>query len=796
MALTAKKVYAILKRQISDMEAKIKTPIIYRGTVATADLLPLNPDIGDMYNIESKSVYGEAGMNVAWNGVVWDTMGAPIDMSLYIKSSELADWAKQPQKPDYTADEVGALPADTKIPSKTSDLQNDSGFLTEIPDNYLSETDKTLSVSGKAADAKATGDKITELSADISNKLNKNQGSENSGKIAGINESGDIVPMFPMGVEYNSETNCLEFGSDQKMELNKGINLDSTLTKTGYAADAGAVGKITNSLKEDISTKITKFYASNQGETHLADSDNGKIQDMMLYGKSEQKQYSGKNLLNPTLQTTTKNGVTCTANGDGTYTLNGTATATGIFILHSNIDFTGQMRLCGGTSLVSLQYSNSSNFAYEDKGAGIIIEHFDSVTYPDASFNILIKADNVYNNALIKPMLTTDLTATYDDFEPYTGGIPSPNPDYPQEIKSVVNPTVKVCGKNLLKATLQTATVNGVTCTNNGDGTYTLNGTASGGNPSFRIGKIIAKSGRKLVGSPGAAGSYVSYLPNGTWNNVTEEKGDGSIISNIGKGTDEIAIVVLNGTTVKNLLFKPMLTTDLTATYDDFEPYHEQTVTLPYTLNAIPVSSGGNVTIDGQQYVADYVDVERGKLVKMVEKKVLNGTEDWKLNERSGNRNGVFYIHVNANIADALCDKAIYESLTSHYGTFDTWYGQIRFYAHTNEMTLEEWCNFLSSNNHVVYIIRNTPEETDLTEEELQSFKLLQAYYPTTNISINSEQLDGYTVFNYPISMANGWNYVKKQLNDNRDYIYDMDIQSAEAYVNSEYAVALTELEA
>ena len=258
MALTAKKVYAILKRQISNMEAKIKTPIIYRGTVATADLLPLNPDIGDMYNIESKSIYGEAGMNVAWNGVNWDTMGAPIDMSLYIKSSELADWVKQQNKPTYTAEEVGALPADTKIPSKTSDLQNDSGFLTKIPDNYLSGTDKTLSVSGKAADAKATGDKITELSTDISNKLNKNQGSENSGKIAGINESGDIVPMFPVSVDYNEETNCLEFGSDQKMELNKGINLDSTLTKTGYAADAGAVGEITNSLKEDLDDAIGK----------------------------------------------------------------------------------------------------------------------------------------------------------------------------------------------------------------------------------------------------------------------------------------------------------------------------------------------------------------------------------------------------------------------------------------------------------------------------------------------------------------------------------------------------------
>lgn len=93
------------------------------------------------------------------------------------------------------------------------------------------------------------------------------------------------------------------------------------------------------------------------------------------------------------------------------------------------------------------------------------------------------------------------------------------------------------------------------------------------------------------------------------------------------------------------------------------------------------------------------------------------------------------------------------------------------------------------------YYMLVTPIETDLTEEEITALKELTTYYPTTNISVSSEQLDGYTVFNYPISMANGWNYVKQQLNDNRDYIYDMDLQSAEAYVNSEYAVTLTELE-
>lgn len=43
-------------------------------------------------------------------------------------------WAKQPSKPTYTASEVGALPSSTQIPSKTSDLTNDSGFITSEAD--------------------------------------------------------------------------------------------------------------------------------------------------------------------------------------------------------------------------------------------------------------------------------------------------------------------------------------------------------------------------------------------------------------------------------------------------------------------------------------------------------------------------------------------------------------------------------------------------------------------------------------------------------------------------------------
>lgn len=624
MALTAKKVYAILKRQISDMEAKLNSPVRYRGTVATADLLPLNPDIGDMYNIESKSIYGEAGMNVAWNGVVWDTMGAPIDMSLYLTKEE--------------AERV-----------------------------------------------------IQRL----------------------VTEYFEKNPVKPGATTEQA----------QQIEQNK-TDIASLKTETG-------------SLKEDISTKITKFYTSSQGETHLADSDNGKIQDMMLYGKSEQKQYSGKNLLNPTLQTTTQNGVTCTNNGDGTYTVNGTATGIAVFVVYYNFaDVYGSassLKMVGCPSGGSAQkyflrsYRKGGNPEILDEyGSGISIGSFKE---SESNIAIIVKSGATVNNLIFKPMLTTDTTATYADFEPYTGGIPSPNPDYPQEIKSVVNPTVKVCGKNLLNPTLQTTTQNRVTCTNNGDGTYALNGSNANIPSVFTLGTVylIKDKKYKMAGCPANPGKAYLQLRTPEPDNVAYKNDYSSGVEFvIPKSGEYIVRIYYDVETYNNLLFKPMLTTDLTATYNDFEPYHEQTVTLPYTLNAIPVSAGGNVTIDGQQYISDYADVERGKLVNMVDSSKLDNTQ-------------------------SIVNKT-------------------------------EW-------------LLAKPQEIGLTQEEVQAFKTFVTYYPTTNISVNSEQLDGYTVFNYPISMANGWNYVKKQLNDNRDYIYDMDIQSAEAYVNSEYAVALTELE-
>lgn len=457
-------------------------------------------------------------------------------------------------------------------------------------------------------------------------------------------------------------------------------SIDDTLSISGKAADAAVTGKKINSLKEDVSTKITKFYASNQGETHITDSDNGKIQDMMLYGKSEQFTTTGKNLLKIIDGTQTARGITVTAK-DGVVALKGTATETGwaIFDIDSFV--------LDGTYILSSNISTDVRTLVVNKSFESVLDQGKSVTLENAEVSkvcFIVTEGKTYDISNI--LIQIEKGSVVTSYEPYTGGIPSPSPDYPQEIKSVVNPTVKL---------------------SNEDGTKS------------------------------------------------------------------------------------------------------QTVTLPYTLNAIPVSSGGNVTIDGQQYIADYVDAERGKLVRMVDTVYPKSANDmsiytgikenftnYRVYVESADKKGILsnMLLLNHNIwSKDVCGVDIIEY---DCVDFSLSYEKLGINSSANaeqrKIAVKTW---LENNDLMFMYTRRTSNEIDLTLEEVQTFKALATYYPVTNISVNSEQLDGYTVFNYPISLANGWNYVKQQLNDNRDYIYDMDLQSAESYVNSEYAVALTELE-
>lgn len=84
---------------------------------------------GKPTDFEAKDMTGGASMEE-----IKEAVGAYMQEHPFEETDPtVPDWAKQPEKPTYTAEEVGALPDNTKIPTKTSELENDSGFLYSPP---------------------------------------------------------------------------------------------------------------------------------------------------------------------------------------------------------------------------------------------------------------------------------------------------------------------------------------------------------------------------------------------------------------------------------------------------------------------------------------------------------------------------------------------------------------------------------------------------------------------------------------------------------------------------------------
>ena len=563
-----------------------------------------------------------------------------------------------------------------KIQSQTEASQN------SIKQSIADATEKKTELDGaisNATDAKGNLDKAVQSAGNAKTELDTSVGKAGEAKTSldsTISSAGEKQLALDATVEQANavDTSLKEhIGSAEQIQANV----------EQIAKNKADISSLNEDLEEVKDKKITKFYASNQGETHLADSDDGKIQDMMLYGRSEQFSTTGAQLFNENIEIKSR-GVIIKINGS-TVTFEGTVSDED----NLRINYQKKIKLKPGKYTASS--SNKKIFAdfsaAKANGEVIYNNHIEiDGTEKEVKIRVLFGLKPSAKGDVINE--TTNVMLNEGDkalpYEPYTGGKPSPNPDYPQEIKSVVNPTVKVTNEDGLK--VQSVTLNNI------------------------------------------------------------------------------------------------------------------------TLNAIPVSSDGNVTIDGQQYIADYVDVERGKVVRKIGKLILTGEENWML----GFENWTTYPH--AFMAEEL-KKDILKGNTMNEKY--TWY-QKQANLELNSMnapynrciavsdarfsSVNEFTNELKKQDSngtplTIYYVTDTPQEENLSLEEIEFLKSLSTYYPVTNISVNSEQLDGYTVFNYPISMANGWNYVKQQLNDNRDYIYDMDIQSAEAYVNSEYAVALTELE-
>jgi hypothetical protein len=179
-----------------------------------------------------------------------------------------------------------------------------------------------------------------------------------------------------------------------------------------------------------------------------------------------------------------------------------------------------------------------------------------------------------------------------------------------------------------------------------------------------------------------------------------------------------------------------------------YEPYHEPkflSISTPTGLPAIPVVTDGNYTdVNGQQWIADYIDLKRGKYVQRVWQKTFDGSESWNLYgdtgfsldnvlpEKMSNREMLCNQFRrrgggnNSNIiivgAISLNNSIYIENCTLVNNTL------------VDDM-LSKWKVHLAEHPLKVMTYLNTPIETDLTEAQIQAYKSLTTFKPTSIIS-------------------------------------------------------------
>lgn len=395
----------------------------------------------------------------------------------------------------------------------------------------------------------------------------------------------------------------------------------SATAASGSAANAKNYSDSAKKYAESASAAIEAAYDTQSTECKVITN---TIEAPMMVTKFT------KNLLNPTLETTTMNGVTCTKNGDGTYTLAGRKTSSttrttfiigriyenDISILSNNITykFIGTTDMSKVRARADIYRKNAAKSAtytqYADlEGIRFVITDIANIDHIDFYFEV--DTVDTLSNFIVKPILTMDLDAAYDDYVPYS--------EY----------RIKTCGKNLLPiSSVGSQTINGITFTNNGDGTWTLNGTATGGATlyisPFGSGLIQNLKDKEfvVVGTEGTNKDTEAFVQLTLSKNGTEKDWfkDYRTIRKIGDADNaRFEITVKQGYTCNAMLVKPMITDITSATYDDFEPYKESSVNVTSMsqapllgLKTFPeithVISNGNVT-------AAYALTETGKYV-------------------------------------------------------------------------------------------------------------------------------------------------------------------------------------
>ncbi len=303
-------------------------------------------------------------------------------------------------------------------------------------------------------------------------------------------DKGDKGDKPIKGTDYFTEEEKTEFKnavvaeSKEEIETAKnGAIEDINIAKDTAIADYDEHVETLTSRIADLEEETDDLFNAldtekiSGNELYIEDAKPCRVINTGVNGMYKQETTSGKNLLEVVVTSQTINGITFTINKDKTVTVNGTANGNSILILNS-FDFqngeTYILNGCpnnGGINSYKLDAFGQTGLS-NDIGNGIGIN-----IGGQRNIRIVIFDGNSVNNLVFKPMIIKGSQAT--EYEPYTGAIASPNPDYQQEIEQVESVKLQCTGSNLLDYTkiLSTpSTTSGITIKLEANGNITISG--------------------------------------------------------------------------------------------------------------------------------------------------------------------------------------------------------------------------------------------------------------------------------------------------------------------------------
>ena len=241
---------------------------------------------------------------------------------------------------------------------------------------------------------------------------------------------------------------------------------------------------------------------------------------------------------------------------------------------------------------------------------------------------------------------------------------------------------------------------------------YVFEGTTSNG--SFSVNKFVSATDNKLTFTTGQNAKYIRFRVG------VQNSGDTATYKNIQLNVGDTP-----------LEFKP------------FQGTQQKVLQLPNPLRGIPVDSGGNYTdADGQQWICDYIDRERGKYVQCVQEAILDGSEDEAWEKRNSPKGLYLYVNfANRNNRDKTSVCNMFKNFRGGWSAipnlcFQTVDGAIGI-RYENIESVEQLRDFLKNNNLKVLFGLNNYIETDLTPDQLAALNL-STYQGITNIGTDT----------------------------------------------------------